>query len=393
MHFRRYLLLGMLLALGLCAAAGVLTVFIGAGDYMGRVLATAIDTAVATGLLLPLSFLVRREKLRIGGFTGIGVILLAWFLSLGTIWSDGVWSYRVSEKLGLSAILVLFMGVPSAALLLLISFRQARVAVYTFVAGAAIAWLLCELDVLDWGWTGGDKFMTSGMTLYGVMTCAAALLVNFGCGDRRYFRWAGMISAAVGMLMALFSIWFAWGDEYFSRLADAIIVPSVVMGHINLVLMAKLRARQEWLKWAVCGLSILCGVLSILAIMRWELGPEALSRGSASAGIVAACGSLAIIVLSMLNRKADLAVQTPGALEATSLELTCPRCAMRQQVQFGDSTCRGCELQFFIRITEPRCPACGYLLYQLTSPQCPECGARVREEGSIAPVRPGAPVL
>ena len=388
MTFRRFLLLAMLAALALCAVVGVLAVFVSRGDYLWQILGTAIDTAVATGLLLPLSFLIPRPKLRVGGFTGMAVILAAWLCILGAIWTADMSPYGLTEKLAESAMFVVFMGVPSAGVLLLLSFRQARSAVLTFVSGAALAWLLCEINVaFEFDWRDGERLIATGMTLYGMNTCAAALLVNIGCGDRRYFRWAGVLTAAVGLGIAIAYIWRDdYSDEFFAQLTAAIIIPAVVMAHINLILMARLRASQMWLAWVVGGFSILSG-LAAMIVMVWpnlEARDDFLSRGSAAAAIVAACGSLALIVLAVLNRKTDAAAQSPGALEATTLELTCPRCHVRQSVSFGDSACKNCELQFSIKITEPRCAVCGYLLYRLTSSQCPECGATVRP-GTGAP--------
>jgi hypothetical protein len=380
MTFRRFLLLAMLVALGLCAAVGVLAVFVTSGEHLGRVLGTLLDTAVATGLLLPVSFLIPRAKLRVGGLTGMGVILFAWLCVLAAIWTNGIPLYGLSETFALTALFVLFMGVPSAGVLLLLYRRQARTAALTFVSGAVLAWLACELSAFNLYGPFRDHFLSTGLVLYGLGTLAAALLVNLGCGDQRFFRWAGVTLAACGLAMALWDIWALHGeDEFFAHLTLCVIIPAIVMAHINLVLMARLRASQAWLKWGVCGLSILSGLLLIFELMRFEDGFHDLrSRASAAAGIVAACGSLALIVLAVLNRKTDLAARLPGAMDATALELTCPRCRHRQTVPFGESSCAQCELQFSIKITEPRCPACGYLLYRLSSARCPECGAPAR---------------
>ena len=247
--------------------------------------------------------------------------------------------------------------------------------------------------LFEYDWRDGERLIATGMALYGMTACAAALLVNLGCGDRRYFRWAGVLTAAAGLGMAIAYIWRNdYSDEFFGQLTAAIIIPALVMAHINLILMARLRASQMWLTWAVGAFSILSGLAAMIVFVWLHLiaSEDFLSRGSAAAAIVAACGSLALIVLAVLNRKSDPAAPSPGALEATTLELTCPRCRVRQTVSFGDSVCKNCELQFSIKITEPRCPACGYLLYRLTSSQCPECGALVRPGAAAEPCRPSA---
>jgi hypothetical protein len=387
MTFRRFLLLARLVALGLCAGVGVLAVFVSTGEFLWEVLGTAIDTAVATGLLLPLSLLISREKFRVGSLAGMGVVLAAWLCILAAIWLSDLRPHDLSERFAVTALFVLFMGVPSAGVLLLLSFRQARVAVLTFVTGAIVAWVFCVIDAWLLFGSIGERFMASGMVIYGINTLAAALLVNLGCGDKRYFRWAGVAAAVCGLAMALWDIWaLQVNEDYFWRLVVTVIVPAAVMAHFNLVFMARLRASQEWLKWAVCAFSLCSGLMLMFVLLRpdFDRPHELLSRGSAAAGIVAACGSLALIVLAVLNRKTDLASLGPGALEATTLDLTCPRCRLRQTVAFGESACAQCELQFTIKVTEPRCPACGYLLYRLTSGTCPECGAAVRTGAGMA---------
>ena len=86
-----------------------------------------------------------------------------------------------------------------------------------------------------------------------------------------------------------------------------------------------------------------------------------------------------------MNRKVDAPAASPGAMEATSLDIVCPRCRTAQSLPFGDSTCKSCDLQIFIKVTEPRCAACGYLLYKLTGNKCPECGAPLGAQPAISP--------
>lgn len=93
-------------------------------------------------------------------------------------------------------------------------------------------------------------------------------------------------------------------------------------------------------------------------------------------GIAALATTLSLIPLALLNRNPRDA-QASGALSASGLVLICPRCHLQQTLGFGQSNCRQCDLRFAIEVTEPRCPACQYLLFGLTSSQCPECGAEV----------------
>jgi hypothetical protein len=394
MTFRKFLLLSMLVVLALCAVTGVLAVFTRSEETLWRVVMTAIDTAVATGLLLPMTWLAARPRLRVGALTGMGVVLACWALLLGALWLPdlaGFPHYRMEEKLLLSTMFTLFMGLPSAVALLVVTFRWARVAVWTFVGGAALAFLLCELDVLFEVSHYGETLLACGMTIYGMNTCAAALLVNFGCGDRRYFRWAGVACAAAATILFLLVIsdhaaWTAYAPTL-GRKGGVLAVAAIVMAHVNLVLMAKLRRTQQWLQWGTIAVSLVGGFSGIYSFL-FEFNTvhvEWATRSASGAAIVAACGSLALIVLTLMNRKVETPFAVPGALEATAMDIVCPRCHTPQHVPFGESVCKSCDLQFSIKVTEPRCAACGYLLYQLTGNKCPECGAPLGAAPAGAP--------
>jgi len=97
-------------------------------------------------------------------------------------------------------------------------------------------------------------------------------------------------------------------------------------------------------------------------------------------GVTLIFSVLGTIVLPMLKRleKIDKVVEAESV--AMSLELTCPRCLLRQSVASGWSRCKGCRLKFHIEIEEPRCPQCNYLLHRLVKPQCPECGAALSDD-------------
>lgn len=401
MTFRRFLLITMLTVLAFCAAAGVLAVFVGSGFAHEEVLVTAIATAVATGLLLPMTWLTTREKLRAGGFTGMGVVLICWLAVMAMCWLPdlaGVPHYEFEEKLTLTMVFTLLMGLPSAIALLAISLRWARVAVFTFVGGATAAFLMCEVGavILPSGFRG-EKVMASGMALYGMGTCAAALLVNLGCGDKRYFRWVGVLAAAAATPLFWTYYWKETsnylGDEWVDYLkyfydGGMFAVAAVALAHINLVLMAKLRRNQQWLQWGTIAASAAAGAMAICAIWQTDglyLGPEILLRGMSGMGIMAGCGSLALIVLTVMNRKNDAATPPPGALEATAMDIVCPRCQAAQRVGIGESACKSCDLRFSIKVIEPRCAACGYLLYKLTGDRCPECGASLGAAAAAAP--------
>jgi hypothetical protein len=341
-------------------------------------------------LLLPLTLLTDRSKLRLSGYVSMGMIGMLWLGALGLIVAESSRAYRYEDYIGMSLGFTLLMGLPAALAALLVSFRWARWAVIGFVSSAGLCWLLVEFGVLTRllidDYLLADHIIETSLTFYGIGTCLCELLVNIGCGDRRYFRWVG-ISAA--LLAALLFFLLIWADVFMPRpqtivllrAACLFLIPAIVLGHINLLLMARLRSAQTWLQRFTIGAAIAGGVAAIpIPFINFPYDPviEVLARFTVAFGIATASGSVALIVLSMLNRKPALQL-APGALTATEVTLFCPRCQTRQTLALGDSTCKNCELLISIKVIEPRCPACGYLLYQLTSAKCPECGAQIRE--------------
>jgi hypothetical protein len=79
-------------------------------------------------------------------------------------------------------------------------------------------------------------------------------------------------------------------------------------------------------------------------------------------------------------------IKAPESGTTTRLELTatCPRCLTSQTLPNGDSACHVCQLKFTLKVEEPTCPACGYLLFKLTSPICPECGQSLNNAAAPA---------
>ncbi len=124
------------------------------------------------------------------------------------------------------------------------------------------------------------------------------------------------------------------------------------------------------------GLVDLAVVDDRLLHLGWDEG-SFLWRGMGASGILAGCGTLALVVLAVLNRQIDY---EPGSKEMLSLFLACPRCGKKQNVAIGEASCVACDLRISTRIEEPRCRNCGYLLYKLTSDRCPECGEALRSK-------------
>jgi hypothetical protein len=101
---------------------------------------------------------------------------------------------------------------------------------------------------------------------------------------------------------------------------------------------------------------------------------EAFSRIFMMALLVAITSVLSTAIVCKLYGQNQIGRMMTTALD---VQVTCPRCKLAQTVPAGKSRCSGCKLRFEIKIEEPRCPQCDYLLHRLTEPVCPECGQQL----------------
>ena len=82
MSLRTILLKGMLWSLAFAAVTGVLAVLVEGGHLAWRVVGTGFVTALACGLMLPISSSIDREKTRSAGLLGMAVVILEFLMAL-----------------------------------------------------------------------------------------------------------------------------------------------------------------------------------------------------------------------------------------------------------------------------------------------------------------------
>jgi hypothetical protein len=206
-----------------------------------------------------------------------------------------------------------------------------------------------------------------------------ASLVGVGVPPRRPWRWIGMVASLIATVVAVVAIWkhIDSGGGTFS----VVVSVAAVVAHANLCLLVPLTAPQKWVRWvtilaAFATAALIDGMLLADDYHRdFPLGQNL----AAATGIIASCGSLVLLVLARLNRHLD---RVPVLSEVREMTIVCPGCEKKQTVGVGDSACSTCNLKFHIRVEEPRCPNCDYVLFMLQSDRCPECGT---------PLRGGAP--
>ena len=392
MPLRRLLIRVMLWSLGITAVVGAAAALFSAGDVGWRVVATGVITAVAAGLMLPFSILADKPQARREGLLGMSLVVLEFIGALGLTWRafESFGSWELDAKVGMTMAWVALTALPAILFLRLASVPASRAAGRTGVALAALVLLL--LMVGTWGaegvWRNEEWFMTAG-AIAGLGVLGVASLVGAEVSPRRPWRWVGVIASLVATVIAVVAIWkhLQSGGGAFA----VIVSVAAVVAHANLCLLVPLTPPQKWVR----GVTILAAFATAALIDGMLLADDyhrdfPLGQNLAAAsGIIASCGSLVLLVLARLNRHLD---RVPVLSEVREMTIICPGCQKKQTVGVGDSACSTCGLKFHIRVEEPRCPNCDYVLFMLQSDRCPECGTPVRG-GAGQESRASAPAI
>lgn len=382
MTLRVALLRTMLWSLGLSAAIGVLAVLFQGGDLVWRVVGTGFTTAFASGLMLSAARLIDHEKSRSDGLLGMGGVIGEFFMALALIWNvpQNLLGVSWEEEIALT---MLFSGMAMILMMVMLRLLQRPVSVYAGRVGV----VLVVVTFMSWMiaiWTDGlggrhpstDKWWpTSGfLAVFGGL--AVLNLVNVGTGDRRHWRWVGIGASVIACAMSLIETWIGSGSDLGFIVFCSLTCLATASAHANVILVCPLNPEQTWVRGGTIAAAMITAALIDLLIIDDKLhgigiDDHVLGRLASAAGIVAGCGTLALCVLFTMNRRLHY---EPGSVELSEITVVCPRCRKKQSIHAGDSVCVACGLCISVRLKEPRCPQCDYLLYGLSSNRCPECG-------------------
>jgi hypothetical protein len=187
--------------------------------------------------------------------------------------------------------------------------------------------------------------------------------------------------SGIGLLLFLTEIWFRRELGYSETPARLMGESAVVAVALPLAGLLALTAFQQpalrMVRLAGIALAFICAATISIPIWADRYVGEEYFKFLA---VVAIATALAVVCLPILHKLAGLPPPSETVSSDVTLAITCPRCALSQTVPAGPSRCGRCRLKFVIEIEEPRCPKCGYLLFQLTEPRCPECGHALDED-------------
>lgn len=388
---RKIILKALLLCLALTAVAGVLTV-LSSSEVLGRVTGTAFFGTLCALLMLALSTRLDKPATQAAGLLGLCVVVIEFMLILALMWDvpEALGFFDIEDSLFITCWVLVGWGVSGMVFLRLYASPFTRIAgitgltitILSLIAAAIATWLpgifYSDLHARWWGvaWAIGCLGALASISLVGYGTPVLAFNgpePDLKEGSLRHWRWAGILCSATGIAMLIAHLFreVHSGSEAFMVVASlATFIPFA-----NLVLLAPLKPGQRWLGVGTLAFGAITALLTMSIAFGYDYYDD-VSRFTAAAAIPTACGSLALIVVARLNARTPF-TQTQSV--DIRIDLTCPRCRRMQPLALGGAACIACGLKIDVKIEEPRCTQCGYLLYMLDGDACPECGTVIMQ--------------
>ncbi len=387
---RKRLLHTLLWCLAASAASGVLTVLVPQRDILWRVTAMGFVAVAAIALMIPMSVLADRERFRAAGLFGMFACVAAFVVSSGLIWA-GLGGLQMEERFGMTLGLVIFMSPAVVGFLCLRALETGRIAAVVGLVLAAVASAFFVSAIWLVSSTPFDRLMgmlaMTGVATFWTGLPASLCLIGLG-HDKWYWRWLGVGSAVAALVLWLNGIWTELdGDPAYIVCPMSV---AALVAFTNVMLRSKLQNGPRMVVYGTIVAAAATALFIDLHVLTDDGGYGdrfGFERFTAGAAIVTVSGTLAVIVLTMLNRWAMRKVAyaartkpgtdgTPGT-ELKNITLRCPRCTKEQTLPLGEGACAECRLIIKTAIEVPACKQCGYDISMIRGEKCPECGAGI----------------
>ena len=376
MTLQRRLLSAMLGLLALAALAGVSTIFLSQTDFIGRVAGTLFFSAVAIAMAIPSSKSLEKQSDRTRGLVTMLAIVVGLCLALTAVWFEYVF-FGAGWDMDHSTLAYVATVVPALAFASLYFRAGGRMAGATGVGLAGVVFGSWLLGI--WGRQVGfvahvKWYETAGLFAYCAVPVSACLFGTMAGG--KHWRFLGVAAAACGVVLGLIGIWMALGGKP-TIIAHCMIVATVI-GGANVLTRVNMPRSQAWLPLATTAMAVITGVLAVIFNhlssdeIRADIDDTVVRLLTASLNVTV-CGVLAIIVLLVFNKR-FVVTEAKSLADIKTVTVHCPRCAVKQNAPLGESNCSGCNLIFLLRVAEPHCPKCNYVVLDIRGGRCPECG-------------------
>jgi hypothetical protein len=378
MNYRKVTVRVLFSSLGIAAFAGIIAmVFPVSGTITGRLLGTAIATAVSAIL-----FLLAVNRAEVASTRQFGVSLGVFTLSMYLFGVIAMWigllttttGRDLEEKFVLSSLL--FGGYGALISLGFLCFAIIRLR----LAGLMLSfvWALCLLAWLIVIWSGNSFQEEASYFAFPLQTLFPILVL---CSIRRHPLFMGL---AIGLALASINTsqiaLFVYSGELNKNIYLLVVMLTTgglatVLGIANII---HYRAKANAIPWAER--TVLCFVTATVLLLCFAIYinelrlplPDTVARLSIGSSILTSTTILALVVGQMLRASVFTLYDGSGLVGF------CPRCSSKMDIPRGKSTCLHCGLRMKLLIESPNCRTCGYDVTKTSEcSACSECGESI----------------
>ncbi|MFG0248817.1 MAG: hypothetical protein ACF8OB_08010 [Phycisphaeraceae bacterium JB051] len=384
MSTRQWIIRTLLATLAIAAIGGAFGIIFGGDRLTWQIIGSAVTVSMGCLFYQISSGLSRVDNFHRAGLLGMGLTAVEFLLCLFLIWfvDADIFENDIWEVCGFMSLTLPITGLLAMLALYLQRKEGVNLSGHVLLAVSVVTQMMLLIAAIntsyrmrstfggysDW-WETAWAFL--GYGLLGVLILA---------GRFRLHKLVGLIATLSSYMILLIVIWIGGGkDPTWFALATII---AILYAHGNVIwLLAMQHGGQAITRMVVQGMAVATGLFVQLAAMDLfaKGSAEGLARLAGACAFMTICGTFALLVIHGTNRRRTRhRTREESELVYRELSLTCPHCQTQQTLPIGESHCRVCRMAFQIKLFEPHCPNCDYLLINAASDTCPECGCVVR---------------